>query len=192
MNSNRWAGIFAYDESAPSCLNRDYDVSNYNQHGGLTVRPTKGKPTGRISRRGYWEVSYQEFLYKVHRIVWEIHFGEIPDNLCIDHINGNKADNRIENLRLVDEKGNSRNTKAPSNNKTGTVGVAYNKDKAGNIIGYRAIWATLEGKQRNKNFFFKKYEEELAEFLAQEYRQHQIDLLNLMGAGYTERHGRFE
>ena len=72
-SAGKWCGVFVYDESVPSCLVRDYNVSNYNQHGGLTVRPTKGKPTGRLSRRGYWEVGYQEFLYKVHRIIWEIH-----------------------------------------------------------------------------------------------------------------------
>lgn len=190
--SNKWLGIFKYDENAPSCLVRDYNVSNYNQHGGLTVRPTKGKPTGRLSRRGYWEVGYQEFLYKVHRIIWEIHNGEIPEGMYIDHIDGNKANNKISNLRLVDGKGNSRNSKAPSSNKTGTVGVAFVKAKDGQVRGYRAIWADPSGVQRNKSFSFKKYGEELALFLAQEYRQHQIDLMNLAGAGYTERHGSFE
>lgn len=37
----------------------------------------------------------------VHRIVWETHRGPIPEGMEIDHINGDKADNRISNLRVV-------------------------------------------------------------------------------------------
>lgn len=188
---SKWEGIFAYDESVPSCLIKDYDVVIVNQFGYPSTRRTKGKPTGRLSRRGYWEVGYKDFLHKVHRIVWEIHFGEIPDKMYVDHINGDKADNKIENLRLVDAKGNSRNSKAPSTNTTGTVGVSYVK-REGVITGFRAIWTDKDGRARNKFFSFKLYGMELAEFLAQEYRLHQIDLLNLRGAGYTKRHGGFE
>ena len=43
---------------------------------------------------------------KVHRIVWELHHGPIPPNLEIDHINGVKDDNRIENLRAVSHQRN--------------------------------------------------------------------------------------
>ncbi|MNR04854.1 hypothetical protein D3C85_1208470 [compost metagenome] len=187
-----WTGIFKYDDSVPSCLIRDYNVSHRNQHGTLIVHPTKGKPTGRLSRRGYWEVGYMEFLYKVHRIIWEIHNGEIPEGMYIDHIDGNRSNNKICNLRLVSSKINSRNSKAPSSNKTGIVGVSHLRDKDGTIIGYRSVWCLEDGSQKNKYFSFKKYGEELALLLAQEYRQHQIDLLNLQGAGYTDRHGSFE
>lgn len=44
-----------------------------------------------------------------HRIVWELVFGPIPKGLQIDHINGNKIDNRIENLRLVTNRENCHN-----------------------------------------------------------------------------------
>lgn len=45
--------------------------------------------------------------YYVHRFVWEYFNGKIPPNLQIDHINNNKEDNRIDNLRLVSPKFNS-------------------------------------------------------------------------------------
>ena len=37
----------------------------------------------------------------VHRVVWEEHYGKIPKGMEIHHINGNKTDNRIDNLELI-------------------------------------------------------------------------------------------
>jgi hypothetical protein len=184
-----WEGIFKYDESCESCILRDYNVTSINQYGYERVTPTKGLPTGRLSRRGYWEIPYQGKLYKAHRIVWEIHNGEIPINMQIDHIDGDKNNNTISNLRVVSNKLNSRNSSLRKHNTSGITGVVVNKSKDGELKGFRAIWTELDGKQRNKSFSIVKYGKELAEFLASEYRKHQIDLLNIKGAGYTERHG---
>ncbi len=38
---------------------------------------------------------------RAHRVVWMAKYGEIPKDKCIDHLNRNKTDNRLENLRLV-------------------------------------------------------------------------------------------
>lgn len=45
-----------------------------------------------------------------HRVVWEAFNGEIPQGMEIDHINTDRGDNRLENLRLVTSKGNKNNT----------------------------------------------------------------------------------
>lgn len=48
-------------------------------------------------------------MVRLHRIVWISKNGPIPDGLMIDHINRNRIDNRIENLRLVNSKENAQN-----------------------------------------------------------------------------------
>ncbi len=60
----------------------------------------------------YTRVKIGGIRYPVHRIVWEMFYGPIPDNMFIDHINGVKHDNRIENLRLATNQQNQFNRPA--------------------------------------------------------------------------------
>lgn len=53
--------------------------------------------------------------YLVHHYVWELHNGPIPDGALLDHINRDKLDNRIENLRLVTPSQNNANTDKGNN-----------------------------------------------------------------------------
>lgn len=74
---------------------------------------------------GYLRVGLNKKRYYAHRIVYKMIHGEEPEN--IDHINGIRNDNRIENLRSVNRSDNQRNQKIRSDNSTGYVGVSYNK-----------------------------------------------------------------
>ncbi len=65
-----------------------------------------------------------------HRVVYAIHTGEMPE--FIDHINGNKTDNRIENLRPATHAENMRNRKAYKNNKLGLKGVSQDSKNSFN------------------------------------------------------------
>ncbi|WP_162475414.1 HNH endonuclease signature motif containing protein [Candidatus Erwinia dacicola] len=65
----------------------------------------------------------------VHRVVWEIHHGEIPEGMVIDHINGNPSDNRIENLRCVSQQINLLNKRKQKNNTSGITGVGFHKQR---------------------------------------------------------------
>jgi len=62
-----------------------------------------------------------------HRTVWSAMYGSIPEGREIDHINGDRADNRLENLRLVTRQENMRNAKKSNANTSGCTGVTWNK-----------------------------------------------------------------
>jgi hypothetical protein len=75
----------------------------------------------------YRRVSISNKIYLEHRVIWIYFNGLIPKNLFIDHINQNKNDNRIENLRLCTRSENQYNRGAYKNNTSGVKGVSYNK-----------------------------------------------------------------
>ena len=93
----------------------------------------KGQKAGRTANSSeYDSISINNKRYYVHRLVWLIHNGKFPGHQ-IDHINGNKWDNRIENLREVLPHVNNQNIKNPrSSSKLQMLGVSYHQ------TGYRA------------------------------------------------------
>ena len=70
------------------------------------------KPAGYKDQRGYYHIQINRKTYKLHRIVFYMFHGRDPGKKVIDHINGDKGDNRILNLRAVTHRQNLRNTKA--------------------------------------------------------------------------------
>ena len=73
---------------------------------------------------GYKKGSVLGVFVSAHRVAWALHYGKWPDG-HIDHINGDRADNRIENLRDVFHNQNCQNRAATCLNKSGQVGVRY-------------------------------------------------------------------
>lgn len=87
-----------------------------------------GNLVGHKDRCGYLGFKLGRSWYLAHRVAWLLHYGSICENKCIDHINHDRADNRICNLRLVTRSENSKNRK-PNKNTTYCVGVTYRKDR---------------------------------------------------------------
>jgi hypothetical protein len=94
----------------------------------------KGKEAGSPRPDGYRIVNKFKVQYYVHRVIWCLHHGELPDEMRIDHINGQRTDNRIENLRLVSVTENNRNARLQHLNRSGLHGVYFLKDS----LTYRA------------------------------------------------------
>jgi hypothetical protein len=67
-------------------------------------------------------------LYHAHRVCWALQHGAWPEHE-VDHINGNRADNRLRNLRAVTHQVNMQNKRRYASNKSGRPGVHYHKGK---------------------------------------------------------------
>jgi HNH endonuclease/AP2 domain len=87
----------------------------------------QGSIAGCTHGSGYKVVTINSKSYKLHRVIWIMLFNQIPDGFYIDHINGNKIDNRLENLRLATNSQNQQNRPAPKNSSSGYRGVTWHK-----------------------------------------------------------------
>jgi hypothetical protein len=72
-----------------------------------------GSVAGSQDEQGYVQVHLSGRRLKAHRVAWCLHHGTDPGPLLVDHINRDRSDNRICNLRLVDAKGNRANSAQP-------------------------------------------------------------------------------
>lgn len=136
--------IVYYDESSPTFLR--YKIPRAN--GSIQA----GSVAGSFDSDGYGQIYIKDRHYKTHRVIYCLLSGQdLDSNLIIDHIDGNKSNNKIENLRLTTISENVRNIQwektKPSN--TGERAITFRGDS------YRVLWME-NGKQREKPFSFKR------------------------------------
>lgn len=85
-----------------------------------------GKEAGRINIYGYRLVKVLGQQKRAHCVIWAmVHDSWIPDGYFVDHINGDRADNRLENLRKATRSENGYNRAKGRNNTSGVKGVNY-------------------------------------------------------------------
>lgn len=88
-------------------------------------RVCSGQVAGSIGSKGYLQVGFFNKRVLVHRIIFMIHNGFLPE--IVDHIDGNKLNNSIDNLRAANENQNKHNSVLSSNNTSGVKGVHWHK-----------------------------------------------------------------
>jgi hypothetical protein len=104
---------------------------SYNQiTGRLVWRKKKGQNTivdaeaGHYTKAGYRLVGFDMYQFFEHRVVWAVFYGEQPPQF-IDHIDGDRGNNRIENLRAATRELNNQNLRRPkTHNTSGFLGVS--------------------------------------------------------------------
>lgn len=86
-----------------------------------------GQEIKSVNSAGYLKVSINGKYYLAHRIIYEMFYGAIPKDLQVDHIDGDRRNNYIANLRLASCKENGANRGKPENNSSGFKGVDWSK-----------------------------------------------------------------
>jgi hypothetical protein len=114
-----FASLFSYDSELGILRN----TSKRNS------RAKAGTSVGWVSDSGYLITTINGKKFRVHRIIWELHNGQIPVGLEIDHINRDRLDNRIENLRLATRHEQNLNL-SKRRSCSGVTGVVFNKKDA--------------------------------------------------------------
>ena len=112
-------GIFTWKERSRDYFSRVNQWKTWN-------RRYPGTVAGSVNKKGYRNIAIHDRIYKAHRLAWAIVTGNWPSEQ-VDHINGDRDDNRFSNLRDVPNEVNGRNASLQARNKSGRIGVTpYN------------------------------------------------------------------
>ena len=115
---------------------------------GLFIRLKRSGQTGKVGAEarghkhsgGYRYLGFQGIQFRLHRLVWQFHYGNCPNEL--DHINRNKDDNRLENLRAATLSQNHFNVGLRRDNSSGTKGLRFEQAKK---LWHGRVW--INGKR---------------------------------------------
>lgn len=122
-----WHDYFTYDPTSGELRWKERPRSHFNSdHGWLTSKKRDaGKRAGGIANHGYSTVRVNYKPYYSHRIAWEMANGPIPEGMQVDHIDMDRSNNRLSNLRVANNAQNNSNRGLQSNNTSGFKGVAW-------------------------------------------------------------------
>lgn len=107
--------------------NDEFPGLAYNKFTGQFFGRKSGNPIGRMHNKGYWRIACGKKCYLAHRLAWFFCYGVWPKE--IDHIDNNKLNNSIGNLREVTHQLNQLNMPLRSNNTSGVKGVNWDKHR---------------------------------------------------------------
>jgi len=86
-----------------------------------------GDVAGSMKSSNYRQIGIKGKLYYAHILIFLYHYGRMPKE--IDHIDGNKFNNKIKNLRECTRSQNCWNTGTPKTNTSGIKGVSWRSDR---------------------------------------------------------------
>jgi len=136
FNYDPETGILAWRERPPS------DFKNGAAHRSFVSR-RQGKEAGHVDSSGYRKVIFDSLLVQTHKVAWFLvtdEWVEYPE-AEIDHVNGDRSDNRIANLRKVMKSENQRNGGRRVNNTSGVHGVNWKpRDNCNGGAWVARIW----------------------------------------------------
>jgi hypothetical protein len=110
------------------------DILRYDENTGFFYHRRIRKGVTEVNQKagvvdnGYVKIRINGKSYRAHRLVWLYTYGEFPKDQ-IDHINHDRSDNRIINLRVVNNAENSRNKVMLDSNTSGVTGVYLDKNR---------------------------------------------------------------
>lgn len=174
-----------YDTNSPSFL-------TWKKRSSVGSKIKAGDVAGSLDiQDDYWKLHALGYSYKVHRVIWYLHHGKIPEKYTIDHIDRNRQNNNISNLRCVPSSINGKNRTINENNKTGINGIAYSEfyNHRGTLIKRYVVCLTANRKRYSKSFSIIKYGNEIAWDKAIEYKMQLVKMFTEMNVGFTEDHG---
>lgn len=131
----------------------DYRDGNLIWRKKTRRRTIVGQIAGTELRNGYIKIGIDKGQYLAHRLIWVWHYGEIAKEM-VDHINGVKNDNRIENLRLASRSENNTNSVPCKRNKSGLKGVCFDSN--------RGLWVASITKDKRQKMLGRYATKELA------------------------------
>ncbi len=115
---------FHYDSINGTLIWKDTPVLDKTPAGIRRGKKKIGGVAGSLHSDGSYAVRVKGVSYRVHRVIWEMHHGPIPEGIFIDHIDGNNQNNLLVNLRLATHGENTSNQRAF--NSLGVKGVYKN------------------------------------------------------------------
>lgn len=174
ITADRVRSLFRYEPETGNFYWKSRSMSDFSCERigkGFNTR-FSGKMAGSMCGNGYIHIEIDGEKWKAHRLAWLYTNGSLPFGE-VDHINGDRLDNRISNLRVVDDAGNARNRGMDSRNTSGRIGVYWHKSQ-------KRWWAMITVSRRRKSLGYFDTIEDAAK--ARETAERMF--------GFHENHGR--
>jgi hypothetical protein len=119
-------GLLYWKQRTPDSFSASKKYSAVRICSSWNVKHAGKEALNHKTKHGYLTGCVLSVPFMAHRVIWCMHTGFWPENF-LDHINGDRSDNRLINLRQATALENARNLKLYRKNTSGVPGVCYKK-----------------------------------------------------------------